>query len=142
MHRVLVLVRSLNSIAADLDFGEFGIKRVSHRFKEYRQALSSLDVNPDDWIFEKSYSHVPPNASGSAFVIRKGVEDTLLLLRLYKIGDISFTRQVIFLPDGNPNVQEPYRAMNDLNSYSALQFDIEPARQEESSRRLESIRSP
>jgi hypothetical protein len=44
---------------------------------------------------------------------------------LYKVGDISFVRQAITPPGGNTVVQFPYRAMNDLNSYSVLQFSCE-----------------
>jgi hypothetical protein len=47
------------------------------------------------------------------------------LLRLYKVGDISFVKQAIVPPSGGTIVQFPYRAMNDLNSYSTLRFEIE-----------------
>jgi hypothetical protein len=48
-------------------------------------------------------------------------------LRLYKVGDISFIRQAIMQPGGRTVLQLPYRAMNDLNSYSrsSLQFELE-----------------
>jgi len=37
-----------------LDFGEFTIDLVGLRFKELRDVFSSVDINQDDWIFEKS----------------------------------------------------------------------------------------
>jgi hypothetical protein len=84
-------------------------------------------VNRDDWIFERSYAQLPPGPPGSPVGgIPNDIEDTLLLLRFYKPGDISFIKQAIIQPSGQANVQLPYRAMNDLNSYS-LPFKIEPA---------------
>lgn len=56
--------------------------------------------------------------------IPNDTEDILLLLRLYKPGDIAFIRQAIIQPSGNTLVQFPYRAMNDLNSYSPLRFEV------------------
>jgi hypothetical protein len=127
MFKALILVRNLGSDAEALDFGEFTIKSVGLRFSELREAFSSIDVNRDDWIFEKSYAKLPPGPLGSAVGgIPNNIEDTLLLLRLYRAGDISFIKQAIVPPSGISVVQLPYRAMNDLNSYSPLQFEIAP----------------
>jgi hypothetical protein len=126
MFKAFVLVRNVESHAERLDFGEFTINRVGLRFKELREVLSSLDVNQDDWILEKSYTQLPLGPPGSPVGgIPNDIEDTLLLLRLYKPGDISFIKQAIIQPTGHTFVQFPYRAMNDLNSYSVLQFEIE-----------------
>ena len=38
----------------------------------------------------------------------------------------SFIKQAIIPTSGNTLVQFPYRAMNDLNSYSTLRFEVEP----------------
>jgi hypothetical protein len=126
MFKACVLVRNLESLAESLDFGEFTIDRVGLRFKELREVFSSVDVNQDDWIFEKSYAPLPPGPPGSPVgSIPNDIEDILLLLRLYKIGDISFIKLAIIPPSGNAIVQFPYRAMNDLNSYSLLRFNVE-----------------
>lgn len=53
MFKALVLVRNFESSAESLDFGEFTIHLVGLRFKELREVFSSVDVNQDDWIFEK-----------------------------------------------------------------------------------------
>jgi hypothetical protein len=117
MFKAFVLVRNLDSTADGLDFGEFTIKHVGLGFKEFREVLSSVDVNQDDWIFEKSYTQLPLGPPGSPVGgIPSDIEDILLLLRLYKPGDISFIRQVIIPPSGNTLVQFPYRAMNDLTA--------------------------
>lgn len=125
MFKALVLVRNLESKTEHLDFGEFTISLVGLRFSELRQVFSSLDINQDDWILEKSYAQLPPGPPGSPVGgIPGDVEDILLLLRLYKAGDISFVKLAIVPPSGNTLVQFPYRAMNDLNSYSTPQFEV------------------
>jgi hypothetical protein len=124
--KAFVLVRNLESGAEGLDFGEFKIDLVGLRFKELREVFSSVDVNQDDWIFEKSYTQLPLGPPGSPVGgIPNDIEDILFLLRLYKVGDISFIKQAIIPPSGNTLVQFPYRAMNDLNSYSPLRFEVE-----------------
>ena len=125
MFKVFVLVRNLESSARRLDFSDFTISVVGLRFEELRDAFSSTDVNRDDWIFEKLYAAPPPGPPGSPVGgIPKDIEDLLLLFRLYKSGDISFVKQAIIPPGGNKVIQFPYRAMNDLNSYSSLRFRL------------------
>jgi hypothetical protein len=69
----------------------------------------------------------PPGPPGSAVGgIPNDIEDILLLFRLYKVGDIAFVKQAVIQPSGNRVVQFPYRAMNDLNSYSAVRFEFAP----------------
>ena len=127
MHKALVLVRNLESSAQALDFGEFTIKAVGLRFKELRETLSSVDVNPGDRILEKAYVQLPPGPLGSAVGgIPNDIEDILLVLRLFRPQDISFVKVAVVLPSGIPAVQLPYRAMNDLNSYPRVPFNIEP----------------
>jgi hypothetical protein len=126
MFKALVLIRNLESGANHLDFGEFTVEPVGLRFKELREVFSSVDVNRDDWIFEKSYTVPPAGPPGSAVGgIPNDIEDILLLLRLYKAGDIAFVKQAILQPSGIRTVQFPYRAMNDLNSYSAIRFQFQ-----------------
>jgi hypothetical protein len=125
MFKAYVLVRNLESSAKRLDFGKFTVEPVGFRFKELRDVFSSVDVNQDDWIFERLYTVPPPGAPGSPVGgIPNDLENILLLFRLYKPGDISFVKQAITPPGGNTVVQFPYRAMNDLNSYSALRFEF------------------
>ncbi len=127
MYKALVLVRNIEEDSVELDTGEFRIERVGLRFKELREIFASLDVDPDHWIFEKSYTQLPPAQPGSKFdaAIQQDVEESLLLLRLYKPGDISFMKHVIMLPDSKPYAQVPSRVVNDLNSRSPLLFKIE-----------------
>jgi hypothetical protein len=128
MFKAFVLVRNLREAVDVLDLGEFRISVAGLRFKDLREVFSSVDVNHDDWVLEKSYTQLPLGPPGSPVGgIPNDIEDILLLLRLYKAGDISFIRQAIVQPSGNVMVQFPYRAMNDLNSYSLLRFEMESA---------------
>lgn len=127
MFKAFILVRNLKEGVEALDFGEFRINSVGVRSKDLRETFSYADVNHDDWVLEKSYAHLPLGPPGSAVGgIPNDIEDILLLLRLYRTGDISFLKQAIVQPSGKVLVQLPYRVMNDLNSYSLLQFQIEP----------------
>jgi hypothetical protein len=127
MFQAFVLVRNVKSTAGLLDFGEFTIKSVGPRFAALREVFSSTDVSQGDWIFEKSYEDLPDGPPGSAVGgIPNDIEDVLLLLRLYKPGDISFVKLAIVLPNGDTQVEAPYRAMNDLNSYSSTKFEAMP----------------
>jgi len=127
MFRAFVLVRNLASSVQHLDFRKFTFEHVGLRFRELREVFSSLDVNPDDWVLEKGYVHLPPGSPGSPVGgIPNDIEDILLLFRLYKVGDISFSRLAIIQPGGNKLVQLPYRSMNELNSYSPLPLELEP----------------
>lgn len=127
MFKALVLIRNFESSVEHLDFREFAVKRIGLEFKELREIFSSIDVNQDDWLFEKSYSKEPLGPFGSPVDgISNDVENTLVLLRLYKPGDLSFIKQAIIPPGGKALVQVPNRAMNDLNSYSRLRFEVGP----------------
>ena len=126
MFKALILVRNIKSRSETLDFGEFTVERIGFRFTKLREDLSSLDANQDDWILEKQYSTLPPGPPGSPVGgIPMDIEDLLLLLRFFRPGDISFIRQAVIPPSGSVLVQFPYRAMNDLNSYSFSRFEIE-----------------
>jgi hypothetical protein len=141
MYEAFVLVRNFESRGESLDFGQFTIGRVARRFNELQRVFSSTDVAPDDWVFEKSYATVSAGITASPVEIPDDVEDILLLLRLYKPGEVSFIRLAVILPGGNSYLHVPYRAMNDLNSYSIPKFIFEPEEIQAWSIFAESIRS-
>jgi len=127
MFTAFILVRNIESVFETLNFGEFTLQPVGSRYAELRDRLSYVEVNRDDWILEKFYTLLPPGPPGSSVGgIPNDMEDTLLLLRLFSIGDISFIKQAITLPSGETRVQFPYRAINDLNSYSSSPFRTGP----------------
>jgi hypothetical protein len=126
MFKAFVLVRNLKSRADRLDFDEFTINRVGLRFKKLKEVFRSFEFDETDWFCEKSYTQLPPGPPSSVVGgIPKDIEDILLLLRLYRAGDVSFIKHAIILPSGNTDIQLPNRAMNDLNSHSSLRFEVE-----------------
>jgi hypothetical protein len=126
MFKAISLVRNFASATGSLDFGEFTIKRVGSRFEEFRSDFSSLDVDPGDWVLEKLYRDLPLGQTGSSpGIIPNDIEDILLLLRLYKVGEISFIRQAIIAPNGRAFQSPQYQAMNELNGHSVPNFEFE-----------------
>ncbi len=126
MFQAFVLVRNVKSPAASLDFGEFTIQRVGVRFRALGEVFPFTQVTQGDWILEKPYEDLPAGPPGSVGGIPNDIDEVLLLLRLFKPGDISFIKLAIVLPNGDTQVEAPYRAMNDLNSYSFEHFEVGP----------------
>lgn len=127
MFEALVLLRNLESGAERLDFGAFTVQPIGLQFETLREVFSSVDVNQADWLLNKSYTVPPPAPPGSPLGgILNDIEDILLLFRLYKVGDIAFVKRAIIPAGAKSVVQFPYRAMNDLNSYSPLRFEFRP----------------
>lgn len=127
MYKAFTLVRNVESSVENLDFGDFAIRRIGPRFEEFRSLFLSLDVDPPDWILEKFYLQSPPGFPGDPIKgIKSDTENILVLLRLYRTGEITFIKQAIVVPTGDANVQRPYQAMNDLNGSSDSPFQLEP----------------
>jgi hypothetical protein len=125
-YRVLVLVRNLKSAADAIDFGEFVLTKITtpHLLSE---TFAPQAVYGDDWQLAKAYPEfqspddaVPVSVGG----ILKNVEEILLLLRLFAVGDIAFVRIAVTQPDGSRLVQFPYRLVNDLNKNSLLPTEL------------------
>ena len=74
-------------------------------------------VNFGDWVYEKSYTSLPPvrGAAPSGFGgIPEDTEDSLLLLRLFKGGDISFAQIAVRDQTGGLSSQYSHRVISDL----------------------------
>lgn len=102
----------------DLVFDKFKIWNVpqgdGQRLDTARQLFpeAAPPVHFNDCVYERHYTLIPParEASPSDFgEIPEDVEDALLLLRLFKIGDLAFAQLKIKEPDGSLNFQFPYR---------------------------------
>ncbi len=131
MFKALVLVRNLESSAQRLDLDEFTLSRVGTSSRELRQLFYLPEISPDNWVFEKTYAAPPPGVPGSAVGgIPSDVEETLLLLRLNRVGEVSFSRLVVLLPSGVREYPSPSAAMNELNSNAFPRFAIDPMERE------------
>ena len=130
MHQAFALVRNFSSPVDRLDFGYFSLSAVGPaNINEVREIFSSKDVYNGDWVFGKAYAELPPGPAHSpARVggIPNDVEDMLFLLRLYKVGDVSFVKQCILTPDEKQLIQAPYRVINEGNADSIFTTDMKP----------------
>jgi hypothetical protein len=87
-----------------LDFGDFSLIEVGQlNFEAMCKEFKSSEVFRGQWVYERSYEELPPSMGGAPTGVGRipeDTEDTLFLLRLYQIGDVSFSKQRLFKPDG------------------------------------------
>jgi len=123
--RAFVLVRNLKSTVDSVDLGEFTLRRIRNAQDPAAEIFSPEVAYADDWQLEKTYGE-DRGADGAISVggILKDIEETLLLLRLYKVGDVAFVRTVVIQPDGSRSVQFPYRMINNVNRNSLLPTEL------------------
>jgi hypothetical protein len=123
------LVLNLSSSANVLDFGEFTLRLIdASNHQKAKDSFQTDDMLEGDWAFTKKYSDESAGllTDGIPQKIPQDVEDILFLLRMYKVGDISFYRQIFRPADGTVLVQSPYSFMNSLNRNSAFTSEFEP----------------
>jgi hypothetical protein len=118
------LVKNLDSQGNELQFRDSTLRKIQnghrHELETARHIFPQVRVNFGDWIYEQSYREAPPVLDDEQDLgfgrIPLETEDKLLLLRLFKIGDIGFSGQSLRLPDGELLTQFPYWAMSDTNT--------------------------
>lgn len=113
-----------NAARAELRFQNFRIWNVPQfegtngaRFQEACQIFPRTRVSIGDWVYEKHYSSLPPApgpAPSGLGGIPEDTEDSLLLLRLFKSGDISFAQVSVRGANGSLYTQYPYRVISDI----------------------------
>jgi hypothetical protein len=131
MYTAYALVRNLfrapgqwNASSAELRFRDFRIWTVPEfegpngsRFQKVSHIFQRARVSRDDWVYEKDYSSLPPapGPAPSGFGgIPEDTEDSLLLLRLFKSGDISFAQVTVRDANADLYSQYPYRVISDI----------------------------
>ncbi len=128
MYQAFALIRNLTSPSDSLALGEYALVKVDVRNLEgFRALFKSDDIMQDDWIYKRTYDRLPtgpPTAVAGLGAIPQDTEDALFLLRLFKVGDISFSKHVIVRPDGRTFRQYPYRMINDMNAQSAIETNL------------------
>lgn len=123
MMNSFVLIKNLKSYSNELTFSgfkfvtirsslDYDLKRAQHLFPKAWPLY-------EDWVYVKSYDN---NESWETIPI--DVEDTLLLLRLYKPGDLVFLSPCIENENGELSCQLPYRVM--ANVHSAHKYEFQP----------------
>jgi hypothetical protein len=115
------LVKKFNSNSSELIFNKFRLSKISHgntgALEEAQGLFSKAWVFYGDWIYKREYDD-----SADWDEIPLDVEDALLLLRLYKTGDLFFVQPCIEGPDGNLSCQLPYPVM--VSTTTTLRYEI------------------
>lgn len=112
---------------------DIAAQREELQFREFRlfqpestdclPEFSGLDWDDHDWFYERQYSSIPPAPDPGAYGrISYDFEDTMLLLRLFRAGDIAFSPLRILKPDGSVATQDPYRTATEITSTSWYPF--------------------
>lgn len=116
------LVKKLNSSSDELIFKNFRLSKIGRgdnsALREAQRLFSKTWPLYGDWIYKRQYED-----SDDLERIPFDVEDTLLLLRLYKTGDIFFVQPCVEEPDGNLSCQLPYPVM--VYTTSTVKYEID-----------------
>jgi hypothetical protein len=134
MYTLYVLVRNLDADRGELQFRDFRLSEISHGNRaavdEVNQLLRTEDVRYGDWLLVREYEDVPTSAGENPAGVGRiplDAEETLLLLRLFRPGDLSFARLGIRKPDGNCLIQSSYRVITDLVDNSVFPYSLHQA---------------
>jgi hypothetical protein len=121
MRNSFALVKKLNSNSDELIFNKFRLSKIGYgdngALKEAQRLFSKAWVFYGDWIYKREYDD-----SADWEEIPLDVENVLLLLRLYKTGDLFFVQPCIEDADGNLSCQLPYPVM--VSTTATLRYEI------------------
>jgi hypothetical protein len=124
MRNSFALVKKLNSNSEELIFKYFRLSKIrngdSCGLREAQRLFPKTWVSYGDWIYRRQYDDAVDLDK-----IFFDVEDALLLLRLFKTGDLFFVQPCIEKPGGNLSCQLPYPAMVSTTTTQRYKFDIE-----------------
>lgn len=122
---VRVLVRNVESGRRSLEFSSFSLRELGLDFQGAREFFP--DAMRNEWMLERHYDAIPPlppiaeGWPGPFGGIPFDVEDTLLLLRLYRPGDLAFVGMHVQTPTSSGR-QSLYRAISPLVTTSSHPF--------------------
>ena len=98
MYTAFASVKNLKAPSETLQFERFQLWAISPSNREWAMKVLCVDrLKLGDWVYEREYETLPliegwdPPGLGR---IPFDTEDTLLLLRLFRVGDLSFSNQV------------------------------------------------
>jgi hypothetical protein len=119
MYTSMALVKNLDSISDELKFSEFKLNRIRQDdddvLEEARNKLfPGTHANKDDWIYIRCYDDTITDWYSR---IPNDIEQTLFLLRLFKVGDLVFLSPRITKLNGEVVNQLPYRVMSDISTF-------------------------
>lgn len=121
MMNSFVLIKNLKSNSEELTFADFkflNIKSIwDYDLKRAQQLFPKAWPFYKDWIYVRGYED-----DNSWEKIPFDIEDTLLLLRLFKPGDLVFLQPCIENAKGELSCQLPYRVMTNVHSAHEYKF--------------------
>jgi hypothetical protein len=121
-----VLVRNFESDTTRLQFAYFSIEAIG-TVRDLDAARRFFpEAMRDEWLLVRNYDAIPsaPEAWSGLGAIPNDVEDLLLLLRLYRPGDLAFVGFHVATPTTSSR-QYPYRAISNLvSSHSTRPFRL------------------
>jgi hypothetical protein len=101
-----------------LQFSEFSIELLDQgkrrRLEYARQFFKGAMF--DEFLIEREYEVIPPapQAYSGFGALPSDAEDLLLLLRLFRPGDLAFVSLSVQEPGSQPSIQYPYRVISNL----------------------------
>lgn len=129
MYTAYALLSNINSGDDPLLFRNFSIRMVSSvgDVRDSKEVFGRGEIG--DWIYERTYDEAPEPRGPSGFGrIPFDVEDDLLLMRLFKDGDLAYLAHSIQEPSGSISKQYMQRTMGDVsspNQYVITQSDCD-----------------
>jgi hypothetical protein len=123
MYKAFALVRNIRSPGDELRFNRFSLSRVNPAQIKRTQAIFGNLARLNHWLYEREYAqHSADNEMSALRQISFDLEDTVLLLRLFRVGDISFFHHRVVDANGELLQAYPTRAMAEL--YSTAYYDF------------------
>ncbi|MBC8461589.1 MAG: hypothetical protein H8D67_26740 [Deltaproteobacteria bacterium] len=118
-----VLVKKLRSTSEELYFADFKLWKVGSNFDNDLRKAQHLFPKAwplyEDYVYEKAYDDDDNGRERAPF----DIEDALLLMRLFKTGDLFFLNPCIEEPNGDLSSQLPYPVM--VYTHTANRYNIE-----------------
>src|SRR6266851_2739208 len=136
MYSVNILITNFASNIETLSFQNFSIQKVTFRnWEQVKQRFPGYQLfhNDTQHYIQRDYSTILPHPADQVGLgsIPFDSEDLMLLLRLFKSGDICFLGQVVHTPEGPRNQYRypqvfsgfPYSSLYTLKAEESASFD-------------------
>lgn len=121
VYTAYALVKFIHSNDSDLRFRDFRLRQLSSRgdISDAMVLFPGVRIHGTEWLYERIYqdSEVARGVVGFGR-IPGDIEDTLFLLRLFRPGDVIFTRHSIRDAAGQLSFQFPQRIAADISTTS------------------------
>lgn len=119
-----VLVKKIKSESEELHFENFQLWKIGSSFdndlNKAKRLFSTARPLYEDYVYERTYSD-DEDQEKAPF----DIEDTLLLMRLFKTGDLFFVNPCIEMSDGGLFSQMPYPVMVYTHTISKYKIESE-----------------